>query len=125
MGRGQYRDYNDYWHAYLKAHSKPTTRAFHYLATAIGAGFGVAAIVFRNPWLVLGAFATGYPIAIGSHFLVQKNKPLVNRPIWGAISDLRMCFLALTGRLGAEYRRHGLTQEGQAMPEAVPAEPIS
>lgn len=109
MGRGGYRDYNHYWRCYLEAHSKPATRAFHYLATALGAGFGVAALVLRNPWLVLGAFAVGYPIAIASHFLIQKNQPLIGRPIWGAISDLRMCWLSLTGKLGAEYARLGLS----------------
>lgn len=119
MARGGYRDYPDYWRAYLKAHSKPITRAFHYLATVVGASFGVAALVFKNPWLVLGAFATGYPIAIASHFIFQGNKPLVNRPIWGAISDLRMCYLALTGGLDAEYRRLGLTEDA---PEGEPAE---
>lgn len=115
MSRGGYRDYDDYWNAYLRAHSKPVTRGFHYLATALGASFGVAAIVFRNPWLVLGAFAVGYPIAIGSHFLIQKNKPLVNRPFWGARSDLRMCWLSLTGGLAAEYARLGLTTEGEPL----------
>lgn len=106
----QYRDYNDYWLAYLRAHSKPATRAFHYLATGLGFGFGIAALMLRNPWIALGAFITGYPIAIGSHYLVQGNKPLVHRPLWGAISDLRMCFLALTGRLGREYKRLGIEQ---------------
>ena len=124
----QFNDYDDYWNAYLRAHSKPVTRGFHYLATALGAGFGIAALVTRNPWLVLGAFAVGYPIAIGSHFVIQKNKPLVNRPLWGARSDLRMCWLSLTGGLAAEYARLGLTPEGEplsAAPAALAPEPAA
>jgi hypothetical protein len=108
MGGREYTDYDAYWRAYLEAHSLPATRAVHFLATAQGFVWLFVAIFFRNPWLILGAFAMGYPMAIASHYLIQKNKPLVGRPIWGAISDLRMCALALTGRLGAEYRRLGL-----------------
>ena len=105
MGGREYTDYPSYWVAYLEAHSLPATRFFHFLATGLGFVWLFAAIALRNPWIVLGAFATGYPIAIASHYVIQKNKPLVGRPLWGAVSDLRMCWLALTGGLAAEYAR--------------------
>jgi hypothetical protein len=107
--RPQYRDYDEYWRAYLAAHSKPATRLCHYLATAQGFGFGLAALVLCNPWLIIPAFVLGYGTAVGSHFVFQKNRPLVSRPLWGWRSDLRMCWLALTGRLGAEYQRLGIS----------------
>ncbi|MGH6891087.1 MAG: hypothetical protein ACREEP_02395, partial [Dongiaceae bacterium] len=41
--------------------------------------------------------------------------PLIRvNPFYGAISDLRMCWLALTGRLWSEYARLGL---GQPVPK--------
>jgi len=42
------------------------------------------------------------------------NKPLIRvNALYGAMSDLRMLWLAVTGRLPEEYRRLGL---GQAAP---------
>jgi len=118
----QYVDYHDYWRAYLKAHSRPATRLCHYLATIQGLGFGVAALVTRNPWFILPAFVFGYGLAIASHFIFEKNRPLVHRPLWGIRSDIRMSWLALTGRLGAEYERVGIQSGAVSEAPSNPAE---
>ncbi len=94
-----YATYKEYWDVYLKAHSKLGTRACHYVATCVGLGFGLFGLVTLNWLAILVGVAGGYAIAFSSHFLIEHNRPLAHRPVWGAVSDLRMFGLALTGRL--------------------------
>jgi hypothetical protein len=101
--------YRDFWVAYLDAHRNPATRAMHYLATMSGMGGAVLAIWFEFLWLMAGGIGVGVLMAVSSHHLIERNRPLIRvNPFFGAISDLRMCWLALTGRLAAEYARLGL-----------------
>jgi len=100
-----YANYADYWRAYLRAHSRPITRGCHYVATTAGTSGAMTSLVTLDWRFLLGGILAGYVIAISSHFLFEKNRPLTNRPLWGARSDLRMCGLALTGRLRAELEK--------------------
>ena len=100
--------YAQYWHAYLHAHSKPATRACHDVATAFGLTLLLAGLVTLTWWWVAVRLLGGYAIAIGSHYVVQGNRPLVHRPAWGIASDFRVIALALTGRLQDELQRHGV-----------------
>ena len=104
--RARYAGYAAYWDAYLKAHSKRGTRACHYAATGVGVAGGLWSL-FTLAWLpVVAGVAAGYAIAIASHFLIEGNRPLTHRPLWGAVSELRMLGLALTGRLSDQLRAH-------------------
>lgn len=115
----QYATYPDYWEAYLKAHSRPITRACHYLATVVGVSGGVTSLITLDWRFVGGGILAGYVIAVGSHFVFEKNRPLVNRPLWGARSDLRMCALALTSKLQAELGRTPPSED--TLPEQSPS----
>jgi hypothetical protein len=107
--------YRDFWVAYLDAHRKPATRGMHYLATATGIGGAALAIWLEFLWFMAGGIALGFVMAVGSHHLIEHNRPLIRvNPFYGAVSDLRMCWLAMTGRLNTEYGRLGL---GSAMPK--------
>ena len=104
--RRTYRDYDDYWDAYLKAHSRGGTRAAHYAATCVGLGFGLTGLFTFN-WLLMAiGVVGGYAIALGSHRYIEHNRSMVHRPFWGAISDFRMFVLAVFGKLPAELTRH-------------------
>ena len=105
MARMEYADYDEYWKAYLCAHSTRATRAFHYLGTVVGFGFGLAWLLTFEWYFLLASVVGGYAINVSSHWIFEKNQPLVNRPLWGIISDLRMCGLALGGRLTDARRR--------------------
>jgi len=99
----------DFWPDYLAAHSKPATRACHYLATAYGVGLGFYGFATLQLWPILAAIAGGYVIAVGSHYLIEGRQPLVKRnAFYGACADFRMIWLALTGRLRGEYARLGI-----------------
>lgn len=105
--------YRDFWVAYLDAHRKPATRGMHYLATVTGIGGAVFAIWLELLWFMAGGIALGVVMAVSSHHLIERNRPLIRvNPFYGAVSDLRMCWLAMTGRLTAEYARLGLVGPG-------------
>jgi hypothetical protein len=100
--------FHQFWPLYLRAHSLPGTRAMHYFATAIGVMAFVEAIIAQEPWLFAAGIALAYGIAIFGHWIVEGNQPLIGvSPIWGAVSDLRMVWLAMTGRLNREYEKRG------------------
>lgn len=99
----------EFWRNYLRAHSKPGTRAAHYLATAIGIAGAIAAAYYGQPALVAVGIGCAVALAVSSHWIIEHNQPLIRvNAFYGAIADLRMCWLALTGRLIGEYRRLGL-----------------
>ncbi len=48
-------------------------------------------------------------MAVTSHWWIEQNQPLIRvNAFYGALADLKMCALALTGGIGAEYARLGL-----------------
>ncbi|HET6620479.1 MAG TPA: DUF962 domain-containing protein [Dongiaceae bacterium] len=115
--------YREFWVAYLDAHRNPGTRAMHYLATLSGMGGTFLAIWFEFLWLMAGGIGVGVVMAVSSHHLIEHNRPLIRvNPLYGAISDLRMCWLAVTGGLASEYARLGLGRpEPKPQLAAVPA----
>lgn len=100
-----YRTFDDYWLAYLQAHSKPATRACHYIGTVLGLFLGLASSVLVVWWGFFVFGVIGYGIALASHPLVQGNRPFAHRPVWGLVSDLRMLWLAVTGQLQSQLER--------------------
>ena len=115
--RGFDISYSEFWRCYLDAHRKPATRAMHYAATLLGAGATLAAVLLREPLLCPLGILLGVAMAVGSHRFIERNQPLIRvNALYGAMSDLRMLWLALTGGLAAEYGRLGL------VPGDVPAD---
>lgn len=97
--------FREFWPLYLQAHSQPATRAVHYVATLIGVGGAIAAAVTLQPVYLIG-IAIAYVVAIGAHALIERNRSMVGvNPVWGAVADLRMFWLAVTGGLGRELER--------------------
>lgn len=99
-------NYAEFWDFYVSEHSKPLTRLLHFLGTSIGL---ILLILFvaRGQWYLFPVFfIVGYAFAWFAHFVVEKNKPASFRfPFWSFISDFRMMFYMLTGRMGAEVVR--------------------
>ncbi|HPI62971.1 MAG TPA: DUF962 domain-containing protein [Alphaproteobacteria bacterium] len=105
--------FQEFWKAYLKAHSKSATRLGHYFATLVGASGVVVSILTGQWYWVVITIACGYVIAILSHWLVEGNQPLIKvNAFYGAVSDIRMLFLCMTGQLNKEYTKLGITNKG-------------
>lgn len=132
LRKGLRMPYRDFWVAYLDAHRNPATRAMHYLATVTGMAGAVVAIWFEFLWLMAGGIGIAVTMAVTSHWWIEHNRPLIRvNPFYGALSDLRMCWLALTGGLRSEYARLGLglpapkAALGGGLPANDPTAPFS
>jgi hypothetical protein len=97
--------FHDFWPRYLQAHSHPVTRAVHYVATLVGVGSTLAAAIAWQPAFLSG-IGVAYALAIGAHVFVERNRSMIRvNPVWGALADLRMFWLAATGRLPREIEK--------------------
>ena len=95
------KTYQDFWPHYLREHSHPACRGVHYLGTTVALGFLAAAIVLGDPRLGGAALFSGYFFAWIGHFFIEKNRPATfTYPGWSLVSDFKMYFLFVTGRLG-------------------------
>ena len=100
--------YRQFWRVYLAAHADPRTRALHYLGTLFGVAALVAAAATRDWHWLLAALVIGYALAWVGHLVFEHNRPATfGHPGWSLISDFRMLYLFVSGRLGRELRREG------------------
>ena len=101
--------YEDFWPFYLREHSKATTRALHYFGTGLGLLIALYALISTTWWLLLVALVCGYLFAWIAHFFIEKNRPATfTYPLWSFVSDFRMFWFWLTGRLGRELSKHDI-----------------
>jgi hypothetical protein len=101
------KSFKEFWPLYLRAHQHRGTRIGHYCATAIALSNVAISIILQSIWPTILGIVLGYTIAIASHRLGDGSKSLVLvNPVWGAVADFKMCWLALTGGFAAELARH-------------------
>ena len=105
----KYKSFAEFWPFYLREHARPATRVMHVAGTWAAAVLLVFGLLVGPWWLALAAPAVGYGCAWVSHMTVERNRPATfTHPGWSLRGDLRLAWLAATGRLKAELRRHGL-----------------
>lgn len=104
-------NYAEFWPFYLQEHAKPSTRHLHYVGTALAISAAVFAILTQRWAWLLAMPVAGYFFAWVSHAFVERNKPATfTHPLWSLISDFRMFFLWITGRLGPELKKAGIAE---------------
>lgn len=108
----RYSNFAGFWPFYLQEHSKPVTRALHYIGTSLVVGIALYALFSQNWLLLLALPVAGYFFAWIAHFTVEKNRPATfTYPLWSLFADFKMWFMWLTGQLDAELERAGVTPE--------------
>ena len=112
--------FQDFWPLYLRAHRHRSTRVGHYAATTIALITIAASIALQEIWLTALGIVLGYAIALAAHRLADGSKSLVTvNPVWGAVADFKMCWLALTGGLAAELAQHVGQSDNRAIGSMV------
>ncbi|MGH9819779.1 MAG: Mpo1-like protein [Pyrinomonadaceae bacterium] len=100
------QNYTEFWDFYASEHSLPLTRLLHFVGTTLG----IVLLIFfvaRGQWYFFPVFfLCAYGFAWYSHFFIEKNRPASFRyPFWSFISDFKMIWYMLTGRMSAEVAR--------------------
>lgn len=102
MASERIKTYKEFWYFYLREHSNLSSRKCHYIGTTFTIVFYIATAIYGPVWL-WGALMSGYFFAWVGHFKYEKNRPTTFQyPIWSLISDYKMYFYWLTGKLDAE-----------------------
>jgi hypothetical protein len=100
------KNYNEFWDFYVSEHSLGLTRLLHFAGTSLGLLLLVYFAATGRWYLFPIFFIIGYGFAWFAHFVVEKNRPASFRyPFWSFISDFRMMWYMITGKMSAEVRR--------------------
>lgn len=103
---GKIDNYGDFWDFYVLEHSNPLTRWFHFVGTTLALILLVWFIQIKAWYYLPLCLVTGYAFAWVSHFFIEKNKPATFKyPLWSFISDYKMMWFMLSGRMNEEVRR--------------------
>lgn len=104
------KSFEEFWPYYLRAHTRPSTRAFHYagsIAALVIVGVG---LMISQDWRhILAGVIGGYAMAWIGHFFFEGNRPATfGNPFWSFKGDMRMLVLWLTGKLAPELEKAGI-----------------
>ncbi len=102
----QITNYAEFWDFYVQEHSKPLTRLFHFVGTSLALVL-LLRLIRNGTWYYFPlCVVVGYGFAWFSHFYIEKNKPATFQyPLWSFISDYKMIFYMLTGKMNREVER--------------------
>jgi hypothetical protein len=107
--------YGEFWPFYLQEHARPATRNLHYVGTMLVIAIAAFSVLTQRWLLLLAMPVAGYFFAWISHAFVERNKPATfTHPLWSLISDFRMFFLWLAGRLHRELEAAGVVGANQS-----------
>lgn len=106
QNKAMIKTYAEFWESYLSEHSKPLTRLLHFAGTMLGIALLVYFVATGRWYYFPLFFVVGYAFAWSAHFFVEKNRPATFKyPLWSFISDFKMIWLMLTGRMSREFAR--------------------
>ena len=103
-------DFEQFWHFYLRVHSKPLTRRLHFLAISIVfIGLGASILLGDHGLTAIACIIVAAIIAGATHGLVEHTHPAVfTNPVLALLCGFLMYFLWLGGRLKIELDKAGV-----------------
>ncbi len=106
MSEERIKNYTEFWDFYVQEHSQPLTQWLHFAGTSL-AILLLIWFIWRGTWFYFPlSLVVGYGFAWTAHFFVEKNKPATFKyPFWSFISDYKMMFYMLTGKMQSEVER--------------------
>ena len=106
MSEKKIETYAEFWDFYVIEHSNPLTRYLHFIGTTLGLVLLFWILKTGNYYYIPLCFVIGYAFAWFSHFFVEHNKPATfTYPVWSFISDYKMVFYMLIGKMNSEVER--------------------
>lgn len=106
MSEKRIETYAEFWDFYVAEHKQPATRLLHFIGTSLGLVLLFWFLKNGTYRYIPLCFVVGYAFAWFSHFVIEKNKPATFKyPLWSFVSDYKMMFYMLTGRMNREVER--------------------
>ncbi len=95
----RYASFREFYPFYLDEHRNAACRRLHVIGSALVLIALGAAVVTRNPWLLMLMPVIGYGFAWVGHFAFEKNRPATfSYPLWSLMGDWAMFAEVVTGR---------------------------
>lgn len=99
----KFRSFDEFWPYYLAEHSRPSTRRWHFMGSALSLGCLTLLVSTGRIFYLPAGMGLGYGCAWIGHLLFERNRPTTFKyPLYSLAGDWKMFFLTLTGRLDAE-----------------------
>ena len=100
MSDTKFESLEDFYPHYLREHSKPLTRTFHFIGTALVILMAISALIYQNWWFLALMPIAGYSFAWMSHLFIEKNKPATfKHPLYSLASDFIMFWHMITNQI--------------------------
>lgn len=105
----KYENLAEFWPFYLGEHRSKANRTLHFIGSCCGLIFLAATLWTLQPLFLVAGLVAGYGFAWTGHFFIERNRPATFKyPLKSFLSDWKMFYLILTGRIDGELRRLGL-----------------
>jgi len=95
----RFASFREFYPFYLGEHRNAVCRRLHVIGSALTLVALAAAIVMRDPWLLLLMPVVGYGFAWVGHFVFEKNRPATfSHPLLSLMGDWAMFAEVVAGR---------------------------